>query len=107
MIKLFFLIFNICLFSSNSYANEEGVLSLFDGEPQVQSKQTQDKEKNQDENSENKDSFFSFMDLKMPENIFSSSPTSSSDKTEDKKPETFEDTVKLADKGDLKSQLAV
>lgn len=99
MIKYVLSFLSICCFLNTAHANEEGVVSLFEDEPQVQSKSSHKEEKSKATDKEDKEGFFSFMDLEMPKNMFSS------DDSQKEKPKTIEDTIKLADRGDLQSQL--
>lgn len=93
MIKFIFSVLAVCFFSYTSFANEESVLSLFDDEPQIKNKS-----QSQEDKQEEKDSFFSFMNFKMPENM-------SFSKNDKEKNTTMEDVIKLADRGDLQAQL--
>ena len=93
MIKYFLSVLVACLFIGTSFANEEAVVSLFEDEPQIKNKS-----QSKDADQESKEGFFSFMNFKMPDNLLSSD----SDK---EKPDTIEDTIRLADNGDLQSQL--
>ncbi|MBE6443884.1 MAG: sel1 repeat family protein [Alphaproteobacteria bacterium] len=89
MLKISLIFLGICVSIHSALANEEAVISLFEGtsEAAAPSKPAE----------EDKDSLFSFLNFKMPEKIFSDS--------EEKKPATIEDTIKLADKGNLQAQL--
>ena len=77
--------------SNNILADDDAVVSLFDGTPEAQT----------DKSAEEESGLFSFLNFKMPEGL-----KKSADKKSDK-PETIEDTIKLADKGNLEAQLAL
>lgn len=76
------------LFSSQVYASEEDVVSLFDGTSEAQASKTDEKEEG---------GLFSFLGIKIPDKILPSS--------KEGKSESMEDTVKLADKGNVEAQL--
>lgn len=73
---------------------EDGVISLFDGTTEA----VDSSNVSQSDIAE-KDSLFSFLDFKLPEKFF----TPSVEKV--KKTQTIEETIKLADKGNLQAQL--
>lgn len=81
-------------------AFDEGVVSLFEEDPQEQKKSSKENKPKTDVK-DDKESFFSFMDLKIPDNIFSK------DDIKKEKPSTVEDIIKLADRGDIQSQLDI
>ena len=81
----------VCFISSKSLANEDAVISLFEDDPQINNKQQENEQIDED-----KESFFSFMNFKLPDVDFSSKK---------EKPKTKEDIIELADNGDLQSQL--
>ncbi len=89
--KLFILMLLFC--AKPVYAGEEAVVSLFDGTPEaVVTKPTTSTE-------EEEGGLFSFLNFKLPENILK-------DKADKKNlPDTIEETIKLADKGNLEAQL--
>ncbi len=89
----FFSLIALLIVPSFAFSGEEAVVSLFDGHPEVE-------ENNQPENTtQEKDSIFSFLGFKIPDNIL---PSSSK---EDNTPNTIEETIKLADQGNLQAQL--
>lgn len=77
------------LFSFQAFAGEEAVVSLFDGTPEAQAPK--------EEKQEEEGGLFSFLGIKIPEKLQSSS--------KEKKADTIEETIKLADKGNLEAQL--
>ncbi len=84
-------IFMLLLGTAPVYAGDEAVVSLFEDTPEAAKTETVAEE--------NKDSLFSFLNFKLPENILKDK----SDKS--KAPTTIEETIKLADKGNLEAQL--
>ena len=94
MFKHVLLLLSICFFSTFVYAENEGSVSLFDEDME---------QKNVSETKEKKDSFFSFMNFKMPENLFSSD----AEKKEETPENTLENIVKMANNGNLQAQLAL
>lgn len=97
MFKYFALFLGICILSSSVYAADEGVVSLFDDDG------SSSNEKETPEQKERKEGFLSFMNLDVPKKMFSFSK----DETQEEKPTTLEDTVKMAERGDLQAQLAL
>lgn len=77
------------LFSFQAFAGDEGVVSLFDGTSEAQTSKT--------DNQEEEGGLFSFLGIKIPEKLQSSSKVKAAD--------TIEETIKLADKGNLEAQL--
>ncbi len=95
MFKYFVLFLGIFFFSNSLYAFDESVVSLFDDEDDAVRETPEQKEK--------KEGFLSFMNLEIPKKIFSFSK----DETPKEKSLTFEDTVKMAERGNLQAQLAL
>ncbi len=87
--KLF--IFMLLLGAAPAHAGEEAVVSLFEDAPEAVATKPAAEEQ--------EDGLFSFLNFKLPENVLSN-------KADKKKhPATIEDTIKLADKGNLEAQL--
>lgn len=96
MFKLILFILNICLVSSITLANDESLVSLFEDDPSFQKNNT--KKQEGQEKQEKKEGFLSFMNLEIPDKIFTSEKEAGT---------TIEDVINLANKGDLQSQLAL
>ena len=95
MLRYFALFLSVCFLSNITYAADDGTVSLFDEEERT-SVTPEQKEK--------KDSFFSFMNLEAPKNLFN---FSKDDTSTEEKATTVEDVIKLANGGDLEAQLAL
>ena len=82
------IMFMLALTAAPAFAGEEAVVSLFEGTEQEIQPQT-----------EEEDGLFSFLGFKMPER----SPDA--DAAKKGLPDTIEETIKLADEGNLQAQL--
>ncbi len=78
------------LYSSQAFSNEEAVVSLFEGSPELANNTSN---KSADENG-----LFSFLGLKIPDTLSKQSDTKDI-------PDTIEETIKQADLGNLQAQL--
>lgn len=81
----------LCIFPFLAFGGEEAVVSLFDGTSEAVDSSSSD--------SEEKSVLSSFLDFKIPDKFFTPSTNTV------KKTQTIEETIKLADKGNLQAQL--
>ena len=91
MLKLRFLILIFCLACANVFAGEEAVVSLFDGTPEAKGATPEQSQTKEQESG----GLFSFLNFKLPDNWFGSDP----------KENPIDETIKLADQGNVDAQL--
>ncbi len=93
MLRFFLMVFGMFLMLDSASANEESVVSLFED--------ADFRKDTKNEPTKDESGIFSFFNFSVPDKLFSS------DSSSEVKDLTIQETIKLADRGDLKAQMLV